>query len=263
MNNAEQSRKYVKLAEALSWVAFRALFDAAAIKARLQHDPASWATLNNAARQFSVAASDGRLKARGRYVSDFHDCDQAMLANTEDMHENHFKDFQQFDLDCEGLRRRREKDSRVLSTWAIATVARSPDGTFRLTKGWRGSADESNARAFESFVDTSSGGEAKLADGYREVEVLLSDLSRQFPLGQTASTAANGPPLLGRKRSLDYEDIRAQAKELRRKQPEISIASAAASIVADLPANPKTGKPRDTRGIERIISPIWPHREDK
>lgn len=264
MHNAEQKRKYVKLAEALSWVAFRALLDAAEIKTRLQRDPAGWATLENAARQFSVAASDGRLKARGRYVSDFHDCDQAMLQNTEDMHENHFNDFQQFDLDHDGLRRRpKKKDSRVLGTWATATVACSPDGTRRLTKGWRGSADESYARAFESFDDSNSGGKAKLADGYREVEVLFSDLSRQFPLGSTNSTASNGPPRSGRKRSLDHEAIRDQARELRHEQSSISIGSAAASIVTDLPANPKTGKPRDTRGIERIISPIWPPGEDK
>lgn len=58
-------------------------------------------------------------------------------------------------------------------------------------------------------------------------------------------------------RQLDHEKIVSQAAEMLRQQPELSIGSAAASIVAELPPNPKTGRPRDTRHIERMIAPLW------
>ena len=58
-------------------------------------------------------------------------------------------------------------------------------------------------------------------------------------------------------RQLDHNAIRRRAAEMRAEQPNISIGSAAASIAAGLPPNPKTGKQRDTRGIERIIANLW------
>lgn len=58
-------------------------------------------------------------------------------------------------------------------------------------------------------------------------------------------------------RQLDHDQIKRDAIALRAARPEISKGSAAASIVADLPPHPKTGKRRDQRHIERIISPLW------
>jgi len=58
-------------------------------------------------------------------------------------------------------------------------------------------------------------------------------------------------------RKLNHDDIIGQAASMRAAQPGISKGSAAASIVADLPRNPKTGKPRDTRHIERMIAHLW------
>lgn len=58
-------------------------------------------------------------------------------------------------------------------------------------------------------------------------------------------------------RQLNHEKIRDQAKAMKAERPQISLGAAAASIVADLPPNPTTGKPRDQRGIERIIAPLW------
>lgn len=58
-------------------------------------------------------------------------------------------------------------------------------------------------------------------------------------------------------RQLDHEKIISQVADMLRQQPGLSIGSAAASIVAELPPNRKTGKPRDTRNIERIIAHLW------
>jgi hypothetical protein len=58
-------------------------------------------------------------------------------------------------------------------------------------------------------------------------------------------------------RQLDHEKIIQCAVEMLRDQPGVSKGSAALSIVADLPPNPRTGKPRDTRHIERMIAHLW------
>lgn len=58
-------------------------------------------------------------------------------------------------------------------------------------------------------------------------------------------------------RQLNHAKIIEQAASMLTARPGISKGSAAASIVADLPRNPKTGKPRDTRHIERIIAHLW------
>lgn len=80
-------------------------------------------------------------------------------------------------------------------------------------------------------------------------------------IGLTAITQltpnAPQPISLGRPRELNPDHLRAIAAELIKKHPGISRGSTAASIIADLPLNSKTGKPRDSRGIERIIAPLW------
>lgn len=58
-------------------------------------------------------------------------------------------------------------------------------------------------------------------------------------------------------RQLDHAAIVQRVVEMRRNQPGLSKGSAAASIVAELPPNPKSGKPRDTRNIERMIAHLW------
>lgn len=63
----------------------------------------------------------------------------------------------------------------------------------------------------------------------------------------------NVPP----NRKLNHAEIIGQAASMRAAQSGISIGSAAASIVAALPPNPKTGKQRDTRYIERMIAHLW------
>ena len=70
-------------------------------------------------------------------------------------------------------------------------------------------------------------------------------------------SGGNGGGKVPPNRQLDYEKIRERVTIMRKQQPDLTIGSAAASIVAELPPNPKTGKPRDQRGIEKIIAPLW------
>lgn len=58
-------------------------------------------------------------------------------------------------------------------------------------------------------------------------------------------------------RQLDHEEISRHAAAMLAEQPGLSKGSAAASIVADLAPNPKSGLPRDARHIERIILHLW------
>ncbi|QUM71119.1 hypothetical protein [Sphingopyxis granuli] len=74
---------------------------------------------------------------------------------------------------------------------------------------------------------------------------------------KNSAAARLGRGKVSTNRQLDHEKIKGRVREMRDEQPDLSIGSAAASIVAELPSNPKTGKPRDQRGIERIIAPLW------
>ncbi len=58
-------------------------------------------------------------------------------------------------------------------------------------------------------------------------------------------------------RQLNHDEIVKRARAMLVERPNLSKGSAAASIVAELPPHPKTGKRRDTRHIERLIAPLW------
>lgn len=83
---------------------------------------------------------------------------------------------------------------------------------------------------------------------YVQVSVRAADVLKIFPHDYRVP-APN--------RQLDYDEIKAKAKAMREQRPELSIGSAAASIVAELPPNPRTKKQRDHRHIERLIAPLW------
>ena len=68
-----------------------------------------------------------------------------------------------------------------------------------------------------------------------------------------AKSRGNVPP----NRQLDHDAIRQRASELLADQPNLKIGPAAASIIAELGNNRKTGKPWDNRHIERLIAPLW------
>jgi hypothetical protein len=69
--------------------------------------------------------------------------------------------------------------------------------------------------------------------------------------------ALNAQKRRANNRQLDHKKIIDSADSMLTINPDISLTSTAASIVADLPPNPKTGKPRDQRHIERLIDHLW------
>ena len=258
MQGTEQDRKFVALAEALSWIAFRTLLDAADIKLRLRGDPLCWATLEEAMQQFSITAGDGRLKACGMFVTDADDSDQPKAGYVDDIPENQFKNFRQFDLDRERLQYLPPNGSRVLGTWGVRTTVRDPNGVARTETNWLGKAEEYNARSFQSYAGVTEKNRPSYAAGYEKVEVLRSDLVQQFPTIPVAQKTR-----LGRPSEIDRDAVCARAGELREKHPDISVGAAAASLAVEFGPNPKTGKPWNTRGMEKIIAPLWKSGEEK
>lgn len=93
------------------------------------------------------------------------------------------------------------------------------------------------------------------SDEGRGCPVLLS--RRAFDEWRAQSPRAAGPRGVPPNRRLDHDAIRQRASELLTDQPNLKIGPAAASIIAELGPNPKTGKPWDNRGIERLIAPLW------
>jgi len=82
--------------------------------------------------------------------------------------------------------------------------------------------------------------------------VAKANAEKEFP-----PASGNGEGKVPANRQLDHKKILERVREMRAEQTGLSKGSAAASIVAELPPNPKTGKPRDQRGIERIIAHLW------
>lgn len=258
MRGAKQGREYVTLTEALSWIAFRTLMDAGDIKERLRSDLAAWVTLEEAMQQFSIHAGDGLLRARGRFMTDVDDSDQAKAGYTDSIPENLLNDLQQFDLDRERLQYRPPNGSRVLCTWGVPASVSDPNGVLRTETKWLGKAEECSERAFQSYAGVTEKNRPNYSAGYENVEVTRADLLKQFPAISATPKARRGRPP-----EIDRGAVCARAKELREQQSDISLTSTAASISAELATNPKTGKPWDARGIERIIAPLWRSREDK
>lgn len=85
--------------------------------------------------------------------------------------------------------------------------------------------------------------------------VLLS--RREFEPWSKTVAASVGPKAI-RKRALNHEEIRGKVAEWLIAQPNLSIGSAALSLSHELPPNQTTGKPRDARHIEKIISDLFP-----
>ncbi len=247
---------WVSLAEALTWIAFGDSLTADNLSAqvvgnpsRTTHDPderlrkffsgedddatevpginhfenrkSGLDKLSKAWFQMRIEVDQGRIKVRGRPAANYSVYD-GRLAETKDLNGHTLATFSQFDVSTGGLRRRPLGSPAVL--WKF-----DPNSFDREVK---------------SFSD-----DQREADGFLFVEVERAGLMRVFRGARTNAVPAN--------RQLDYDAIRRRASELRAERPAISIGSAAQSIVAEIPCNPKTGKPRDSRHIERMIAPLW------
>lgn len=87
------------------------------------------------------------------------------------------------------------------------------------------------------------------------IVVSAEEVRTAFPAVTSAAAKTGGE--VPANRQLDHGEIFERAALMLFEQPNLTKGSAAASIVADLPNNPRTGRPRDTRHIERIIAPLW------
>jgi len=92
-------------------------------------------------------------------------------------------------------------------------------------------------------------------DGWHDVEVCRAELLSVFPPTVRGQPETGG--IVPANRKLNHNEIIKKATSMLANQPGISKGSAAASIVADLSPNPRTGRPRDTRHIERMIAHLW------
>lgn len=88
-----------------------------------------------------------------------------------------------------------------------------------------------------------------------DIAVCRNDLVNEFAPLEAELEGTGGT--VRRKRTLDHDKVRQRAAALRMELPNLKIGPAAASIIAELGHNPKTKKPWDHRGIERLIAPLW------
>lgn len=247
---------WVSLAEALSWIAFGDVMTADDLRAQVEghrapitdtpedqlrkffagHDEdmpevpghgyfherhSGLGRLIEAWRNMRHEVERGSVKIRGRFTQTYSLAD-ARLADLEDLTGNLLATFSQLDVSTGGIRRQ---------------PLGSPDVIWQEDP-------HSFDREVEAFGD-----DARAAEGYLLVEVERAGLMKTHRARERREVPLN--------RSLNHDEINRQAASMRAARPDISKGSAAASIVADLPHNPKTGKPRDTRHIERIIAHLW------
>ena len=178
-------------------------------------------SLTEAWQQLRDDVARGDVNVRGRFTATYSLAD-ARLADVEELTGSMLATFSQFDVSTGGMRRQ-------------------PDGSPDIM--WQNDP-HSFEREFKSF-----GGDTRAAGGYLLVEVKRVGLLKTHRDRDMGTVPAN--------RSLNHDEIIGQAASMLAAQPGISKGSAAASIVADLPHNSRSGKPRDTRHIERIIAHLW------
>lgn len=215
---------YIPLADALSWIAFGQVRDSN--EWDFTDEQGGVGLIESAWLRLRGAVEARKVEVRGRYTETYSPR-QASLADVSLLNGEVLAAFSQFDLATGGIRRKPLGSPDII--W--------PDHEQALDREW------------DSFV-----GDPRAADGYLLVEVKRDDLLNSFSVGTGDNDPKGNPPA---NRQLDHGAIIQRAQTMRSNQPGISKGSAAASIVAELPRNPKTGNPRDQRGIEKIIAHLW------
>lgn len=230
---AMTTSKFISLPEAIGAIAFRRFTSPADLTAAIDADPEKVRPLlEAAAQQFTALSSSERLTVRGRWVREFRSVHEAALANTETITASGLRDYSQIDLDVVGLRKRPHGQPNIL---------------------WKDHPDMF-AREFAANAALVGGASEGGADGFREVEILSTDLERELRSTPEMTAKENRG---GRPREIDRDMVLDRARMIRAEYPQVSKASLAASIAAELPANPRTGKQRDARGIEKLIAQLW------
>lgn len=175
--------------------------------------------LSLAWRGLRRGVGSGAIQMWGRYTSNFTLAD-ARLADAVTLTPEILMVFRQFDVTTGGIRRWPEGSPDVL---------------------WE-NHPSSFGREFASFS-----GDERARDGYLLIQIATPGLFKSYPSDD--AIPAN--------RQLNHTQIISRAEAMRAERPGISKGSVAASIVAELGSNPRTKKPRDQRGIERIIGHLW------
>lgn len=216
-------RAYVSLSETLTWIAFRNALGTTELHTVIELEKGPFANKDHGLSLLETALlelHDATAKGALQVRAFFapgYFIDEARRNSAEKLTADKLATFRQFDVRTGGLQRQPIGYPAIMLT------------------------DQEFSRAFKGRADDA------FTDGYLEVEVERAGLMKRFP------NQADVP----RNRQLDHEWIRERARSLKLKQPSLSKGSAAASIADELDRNPRTGKLRDARNLERIIAALW------
>jgi hypothetical protein len=154
---------------------------------------------------------------------------------------------------CAGMPAAEDELQRAIERGAIRTLGRSTvDSPSHELKplDWRGGKIVYNRTA--TLVSEAN----LLSEWACDIAVHRGELWAAFPAPDGPSPTIAGGKVPAN-RQLNHEKIIERAREMRAERRDISLGSTAASIRAELPPNPNTGKLRDQRGIEKIIAHLW------
>lgn len=78
----------------------------------------------------------------------------------------------------------------------------------------------------------------------------------RFPTNRAVKDKENRPAQ--RPVEIPRNQLLARAAEIRSEHPTLGKGAIALSLSKEMPPNPRTGKERDPRHLERLIAPLWP-----
>lgn len=198
--------------------------------------------LSEAWRTLRDEVERGTINLRGRFTSTYL-LEDAHLALREELTEDLLATFSQFDVSTGGIRRQPQGSPDVLWQHHVHSYDREMEAWARDDRA----ADGYLMVQVERVGLLGKGSVARLRRAH--LWSTISGLHDSYDRSQEEEVPEN--------RQLDHSQIISEARKMRKVQPKITIGSAAASIVEGLPPNPKTGKSRDTRHIERLIAHLW------
>ena len=217
----------VPLSEAVTWIALGVALDAERLERAIQWERLCGGDLQRAQRQIEAASAtllkagaDGQVSFLGRHVESYGE---------------------------KGPRTERIDPMALIDYRQILISGHDHLYYGEGLKRWYQTKNDTHLR------------ESERRDFYINVVVARDELLKHFGSEWRGANAVSSKPggNVPANRKLNHAEIIGQAASMRAFQPGISKGSAAASIVADLPRNPRSGKQRDTRHIERMIAHLW------
>lgn len=156
---AASAETFVPLMEAVTRISLGRPLSSGCLLDSVSGDAALVSMLEDALAQVLAAADQGRIPARGRHLAVFRDDSECAVADTVEIAPSRFKDFTQWDLEVDGLRRRPADSPSIL--WPNHPAA--------------------FAREFAGWADVGDRGPGPLSEGYRDVQLHAGNLLQQFP----------------------------------------------------------------------------------